>query len=39
VGIQVPKADREEFTQQLNALHYPFNEETANPAFRMFLGG
>jgi threonine dehydratase len=36
-GIQVPKADREEFTQHLNALHYPYNEETANPAYRMFL--
>jgi threonine dehydratase len=38
-GIQVPKADREEFTQHLNALHYPYNEETGNPAYRMFLGG
>ena len=38
-GIQVPKADREEFTQHLTALHYPYNEETGNPAYRMFLGG
>jgi threonine dehydratase len=38
-GIQVPKADREEFTEHLNALHYPYNEETGNPAYRMFLGG
>jgi threonine dehydratase len=37
-GIQVPKAQREEFTQHLNALHYPYSEETANPAYRMFLG-
>jgi threonine dehydratase len=37
-GIQVPKAEREEFTRHLNALHYPYNEETANPAYRMFLG-
>ncbi len=36
-GIQVPKAEREEFVQHLNALHYPYNEETANPAYRMFL--
>jgi threonine dehydratase len=38
-GIQVPKAQREEFTEHLNALHYPYNEETANAAYRMFLGG
>jgi threonine dehydratase len=38
-GIQVPKAQREEFTEHLNALHYPFNEETANAAYRMFLRG
>lgn len=38
-GIQVSKAEREEFTRHLNALHYPYNEETANPAYRMFLGG
>jgi threonine dehydratase len=37
-GIQVPKAERPEFTQHLNALHYPYNEETANPAYKMFLG-
>jgi len=38
-GIQVPKAQREEFTEHLNALHYPYNEETANAAYRMFLRG
>jgi threonine dehydratase len=37
-GIQVPKSERPEFTQHLNALHYPYNDETANPAYRMFLG-
>ena len=37
-GIQVPKAERAEFTQHLNALHYPYNEETANAAYKMFLG-
>jgi len=37
-GIRVPKAERGEVTQHLNALHYPYNEETANPAYRMFLG-
>jgi threonine dehydratase len=38
-GIQVPKAERAQFTQHLNALHYPYNEETTNPAYKMFLGG
>jgi threonine dehydratase len=37
-GIQVSKAERPEFTQHLNALHYPYNDETANPAYKMFLG-
>jgi threonine dehydratase len=37
-GIQVPAAEREEFMLHLNALHYPYNEETANPAYKMFLG-
>ncbi len=37
-GIQVPKAERAQFTQHLNALHYPYTEETANPAYKMFLG-
>jgi threonine dehydratase len=37
-GIQVSKAERPEFTQHLNALHYPYSEETANPAYKMFLG-
>jgi threonine dehydratase len=38
VGIQVPKAERPEFVQHLSALHYPYNDETANPAYKMFLG-
>jgi threonine dehydratase len=37
-GIQVPKADRPQFILHLNALHYPYNDETANPAYKMFLG-
>ncbi len=37
-GIQVPKADRAQFILHLNALHYPYNDETANPAYKMFLG-
>jgi threonine dehydratase len=37
-GIQVPPADRPDFLKHLNELHYAYVEETANPAYRMFLG-
>jgi threonine dehydratase len=37
-GIQVPQAERGAFLQHLNDLHYPYTEETNNPAYRMFLG-
>ena len=37
-GIEVPKAERAEFLQHLNDLHYPYTDETANAAYRMFLG-
>ncbi|HTX23385.1 MAG TPA: threonine ammonia-lyase, biosynthetic [Steroidobacteraceae bacterium] len=37
-GIQVPAAEREAFMRHLNELHYAYIEETANPAYRMFLG-
>ena len=37
-GIQVPPGDRADFLQHLNELHYAYAEETANPAYRMFLG-
>jgi threonine dehydratase len=37
-GIQVPKAERAELDQHLAMLRYPYVEETANPAYRMFLG-
>jgi threonine dehydratase len=37
-GIEVPKAEREEFLHHLNALHYPYTDETTNAAYRMFLG-
>jgi threonine dehydratase len=38
-GIQVPRAQRGDFLQHLNELRFPYVEETANPAYRMFLGG
>jgi threonine dehydratase len=37
-GIEVPQAERAEFLHHLNALHYPYTDETANAAYRMFLG-
>ena len=36
-GIQVPPGDRAEFLEHLRELHYAYVEETANPAYRMFL--
>jgi threonine dehydratase len=37
-GIQVPPADNAEFRAFLERLGYDFVDETANPAYRMFLG-
>jgi threonine dehydratase len=37
VGLQVPKADNRAFAQFLDALGYPYVEETRNPVYRMFL--
>jgi threonine dehydratase len=36
-GIQVPPAERAEFLQHLNELHYLYVEESTNPAYRLFL--
>jgi threonine dehydratase len=38
VGMQVPPADKGEFRRFLDRLGYDYVEETANPAYRMFLG-
>jgi threonine dehydratase len=38
VGMQVPPSDKAAFRQFLDRLGYPCVEETANPAYRMFLG-
>jgi threonine dehydratase len=37
MGLQVPKTDNKAFTTFLEALGYPFVEETLNPAYRLFL--
>ena len=39
VGMHVPSADRPRFHERLRALGYPFEDETANPTYKMFLGG
>ncbi|MGA2024045.1 MAG: threonine ammonia-lyase, biosynthetic [Steroidobacteraceae bacterium] len=36
-GIEVPKAQRENFLLHLNDLHYPFTDESGNAAYRLFL--
>jgi threonine dehydratase len=36
-GIRVPKREREEFLRHLRDLHYPFVDETANAAYKLFL--
>ncbi|HUK00875.1 MAG TPA: threonine ammonia-lyase, biosynthetic [Steroidobacteraceae bacterium] len=37
-GVQVAAAERAALIEHLNALHYAYTDETANPAYRMFLG-
>jgi threonine dehydratase len=38
-GIQVPAETRSDFLLHLNELHYPYTEETDNPAYKIFLAG
>ncbi|MSQ70928.1 MAG: threonine ammonia-lyase, biosynthetic [Betaproteobacteria bacterium] len=38
VGMQVPGRSMREFRHFLNVLGYPWVDETANPAYRLFLG-
>ena len=37
-GIQVARSERAELDDHLTMLRYPYTDETANPAYRMFLG-
>ncbi len=39
VGLRVPAAERGRLFARLDQLGYPYEEETANPAYRLFLGG
>lgn len=36
-GLQIPAQDRPRFEERLKNLGYPYEEETQNPAYRMFL--
>jgi threonine dehydratase len=37
-GIQVPPAERADFMEHLQDLHYAYTEETGNSAYKIFLG-
>jgi len=37
MGVQVPPDEREQFQVYLERIGYPFQEETGNPAYRLFL--
>jgi threonine dehydratase len=37
VGIQVPRADKKRLREFLEGLAYPFQDETDNPVYRLFL--
>jgi threonine dehydratase len=39
VGLQLPEADRGRMGERLDALGYPYEDETDNPVYRMFLNG
>ncbi|MEZ5538752.1 MAG: threonine ammonia-lyase, biosynthetic [Pseudomonadales bacterium] len=38
VGLQVPPEEYAQLAQSLNALNYPWQEETGNAAYQLFLG-
>ncbi|MCB1019053.1 MAG: threonine ammonia-lyase, biosynthetic [Acidobacteria bacterium] len=38
-GIQIPRAQHDHLRARLDALSYPYWDETANPAYALFLGG
>jgi len=38
VGMQVPTAEHNALHEVLNKLGYPWQDESANPAYQLFLG-
>ncbi|WP_441241534.1 threonine ammonia-lyase, biosynthetic [Tardiphaga sp. 768_D3_N2_1] len=39
VGLQIPVDDRPKMVKRLDSLGYPYEDETSNPVYRMFLNG
>ncbi|MFA6163738.1 MAG: threonine ammonia-lyase, biosynthetic [Methylobacter sp.] len=39
LGLQMPKAERKAFQQCLDGLGFSYEEQTDNPAYRLFSGG
>jgi len=39
LGVQMPKSERKEFQQNLDELGFEYQEETQNPAYKLFVGG
>lgn len=37
MGIQVPESERDEFSKSMRELDMPFEEESENPAYQLFL--
>ncbi|HIZ52238.1 MAG TPA: threonine dehydratase, partial [Candidatus Pseudomonas excrementavium] len=38
VGLQVPEAERAKVPAALDAIGYPYWDETDNPAYQLYLG-
>lgn len=39
MGLQMPKSERKAFQQTLEEQGFSYQEETANPSYRLFVGG
>ncbi len=39
MGVQMQKSEREAFQQRLEAVGFDYQEETKNPAYKVFVGG
>ena len=37
IGLQVPRRERKKIVETLDALNYPYSNETENPAYQLFL--
>ncbi|MDH5536894.1 MAG: threonine ammonia-lyase, biosynthetic, partial [Betaproteobacteria bacterium] len=37
VGMQVPRQDKRKFREFLSKVGYPYRDESANPAYKLFL--